>query len=90
MSKLSSPTNKRTTRDKTGAASVQDVVERRAPSNVTTDSEARRAMIAEAAYYRAERRGFAPGFEMDDWLQSESELAAHALQKTTHGGAELH
>jgi hypothetical protein len=23
----------------------------------------RRAMIAEAAYYRAERRGFSPGFE---------------------------
>jgi hypothetical protein len=34
-----------------------------------------RAMVAEAAYYRAERRGFAPGHELEDWLQAEAELA---------------
>ena len=28
----------------------------------------RRRLIALAAYYRAERRGFAPGCELDDWL----------------------
>ena len=32
--------------------------------------------IAEAAYYRAERRGFAPGQEMDDWLAAEAEISA--------------
>lgn len=31
-------------------------------------------MVAEAAYYRAERRGFAPGAEMDDWLAAEAEI----------------
>ena len=31
-------------------------------------------MIAEAAFYRAERRGFAPGCEIDDWLQAESDV----------------
>jgi hypothetical protein len=31
-------------------------------------------MIAVAAYYRAERRGFAPGGEVMDWLQAEAEL----------------
>lgn len=31
--------------------------------------------VAVAAYYHAERRGFAPGFELDDWLAAESELA---------------
>ena len=31
-------------------------------------------MVAEAAYYRAERRGFAPGNEMEDWLQAETEI----------------
>ena len=31
-------------------------------------------MIAEAAYYRAERRGFAAGNEMEDWLQAETEI----------------
>jgi hypothetical protein len=32
-------------------------------------------MVAEAAYYRAERRGFAPGSEMEDWLAAEEEIA---------------
>lgn len=38
------------------------------------DSEARRAMIADAAYYRAERRGFGHGGELDDWLEAEREV----------------
>ncbi len=37
--------------------------------------EERRQMIADAAYYRAERRGFAPGGEVDDWLAAEKEVA---------------
>lgn len=36
----------------------------------------RERMIAEAAYYRAERRGFAPGAEVDDWLAAEAEIEA--------------
>ena len=31
-------------------------------------------MIAQAAYYRAEKRGFTPGLEADDWLQAETEV----------------
>ena len=38
------------------------------------DSTARRQKIAEAAYYRAEGRGFAPGEEEADWLEAEKEL----------------
>ena len=34
----------------------------------------REQMIAEAAYYRAEQRGFAPGNEMSDWLQAEADV----------------
>lgn len=30
--------------------------------------------IAEAAYYRAERRGFAPGGETLDWFEAEAEI----------------
>jgi len=37
-------------------------------------SEDREARIAEAAYWRAERRGFAPGSELDDWLSAEKEI----------------
>lgn len=33
------------------------------------------AMVAEAAYYHAERRHFAPGRELDDWLQAEAEIS---------------
>lgn len=39
---------------------------------------ARRARIAIAAYYRAERRGFAPGREIEDWLEAERELDRRA------------
>ena len=31
-------------------------------------------MIAEAAYYRAERRGFEPGCELEDWCLAEVEI----------------
>ena len=37
-------------------------------------ADARRAMIAEAAYLRAEKRGFAPGQEDADWLAAEAEV----------------
>lgn len=36
----------------------------------------RETRIAAAAYARAERRGFAPGFELDDWLAAEREVDA--------------
>lgn len=39
------------------------------------DPAQRHAMIAEAAYYRAERRHFEPGHELDDWLQAEAEIS---------------
>ena len=38
------------------------------------DRSRREAMIAEAAYYCAERRGFAPGHELEDWLRAEGEI----------------
>ncbi|HUX83325.1 MAG TPA: DUF2934 domain-containing protein [Halothiobacillus sp.] len=31
--------------------------------------------IALAAYYKAEARGFAPGHELNDWLEAEQELS---------------
>lgn len=35
----------------------------------------REARIAEAAYFRAQKRGFEPGHELDDWLAAEAELS---------------
>ncbi|MEQ1802654.1 MAG: DUF2934 domain-containing protein [Gammaproteobacteria bacterium] len=36
--------------------------------------EDRYRMIAEAAYFRAERRGFVSGGELQDWLDAELEV----------------
>jgi hypothetical protein len=41
----------------------------------------REQMIAEAAYYRAERRGFASGNEMSDWLEAEADVE-HVLRNS--------
>jgi hypothetical protein len=38
------------------------------------DDEYRWDWIAENAYYRAERRGFEPGHEVEDWLAAEGDL----------------
>jgi Protein of unknown function (DUF2934) len=47
-----------------------------APTTAATpiDQDLRRALIAKAAFYRAERRGFAGGCETDDWLAAEVEV----------------
>ena len=58
-----------------GAPSAQ-----RAP----VSAEERRSMIAKAAYLRAERRGFVPGSETEDWLAAEVEV--DALLKIGPGG----
>jgi Trm5-related predicted tRNA methylase len=40
-----------------------------------TPSEDRYRLISEAAYRLAEKRGFAPGGELDDWLEAEREVS---------------
>jgi hypothetical protein len=45
--------------------------------------EQRAALIAEAAYFRAEKRGFAPGFETEDWLAAEAEVDARLLRSAS-------
>jgi hypothetical protein len=34
-----------------------------------------REMVAKNAYYRAEKRGFEDGYELDDWLEAEQEIS---------------
>ena len=46
------------------------------PVRTRVTPEARRTLIAENAYRRAERRGFEPGHENDDWLAAETEVDA--------------
>jgi len=42
--------------------------------------EQRLQMIAEAAYFIAEHRGFEPGHDMDDWIAAEGEVNAMLAQ----------
>ena len=44
--------------------------------------EERHQLIATAAYYRAEDRGFAPGAELQDWLEAEVEFESKAMKTT--------
>ncbi len=44
------------------------------PDPLTQMILARRERIRVAAYFNAERRGFVPGRELDDWLQAEQEI----------------
>jgi Protein of unknown function (DUF2934) len=46
--------------------------EQMAKAQVAAREAARQAEIAREAYFRAERRGFAPGYELDDWLAAEA------------------
>jgi hypothetical protein len=50
-------------------------VSRAALERISTPSE-RHDMIARAAYYRSQRRAFAPGHELDDWLAAERDVNA--------------
>ena len=56
---------------RTGAAKAGSV-----PRPIVVTDDLRQAMIAEAAYFHAERRGFAPGGEVQDWLSAEAEVDA--------------
>ena len=42
----------------------------------STSAKPRAARIAEIAYFKAEKRGFEPGHERDDWLAAEAEVDA--------------
>ena len=50
--------------------------------SMATDACPREQMIAEAAYFRAEQRGFTPGNEMSDWFQAEADVEG-LLQSNT-------
>lgn len=71
--------NSTTESNKTTAAKAADTAarpagRRRATLKVTaadTTPAERQQLIAEAAYYIAESRGFSPGNELEDWLQAE-------------------
>ena len=46
-----------------------------------------RSMIAERAYYKAEQRGFQPGYELVDWLEAEREQLESVSMQPKVGAA---
>ena len=54
--------------------SVAPITPSPTPTGNFIEPERRQAMIAEAAYFLAERRGFCPGSEFEDWLAAEREI----------------
>jgi len=72
------PTIKQNDRNTTGTskALARRTGSRTMPGDGQTrlTEDERRRMVAEAAYYRALRRGFSAGGEVDDWLAAEREI----------------
>lgn len=71
-------------------ASTQSSKKTRAPSasgqkKINLSPEQRYQMIAEAAYYRAERRGFIIGDTAQDWLDAEAEIDRILQQQLSQG-----
>jgi hypothetical protein len=63
-----------TTSTARGASKPVSKAAKRSKRATVIDPQRRRALIAEAAYLRAERRGFQPGHEEEDWLAAELEV----------------
>ncbi|MGZ0080535.1 DUF2934 domain-containing protein [Methylomonas sp. ZR1] len=77
------------TKSKSTAASkktAQAVAEQ--PNRPLVTPEERYRMIAEAAYYRAEKHGFAGGDMAEDWREAEAEIDC-LLQQTNQGNSIL-
>jgi hypothetical protein len=51
----------------------------RAPVRPKVSAEERARMVAEAAYFRAQRRGFRNGDPKRDWIEAEAEIDAMLL-----------
>jgi hypothetical protein len=58
-----------------------------ATPTTTADASQRRAMIADAAYFRSAQRGFSPGHEVEDWLEAEREICS-TLDGTRQGSGQ--
>ncbi|MDT8384734.1 MAG: DUF2934 domain-containing protein [Gammaproteobacteria bacterium] len=66
---MSKATHQGTAKMSAGKAVATEIMQ-----NTETRTRRYNDRVAEAAYFRAEKRGFAPGHEMQDWLEAESEI----------------
>jgi hypothetical protein len=68
------PAPPRKTPSKTPGKPAQPAAPQAFQARADISADELRKLIAEAAYYRAKKRGFAPGHEEEDWIQAEAEV----------------
>jgi hypothetical protein len=86
------PREKNPTSPSPGKAAPRKTVTRKKPAAGIAgfvDPGQRTALISKAAYFRAQRRGFAPGHEMEDWLAAEAEVDSQLLRGAPLSGNPL-
>lgn len=54
-----------------GSPKINAIRKSSAKRKVVVSNKSRQEMVAEAAYFLAEKRGFAPGDEHRDWIEAE-------------------
>jgi hypothetical protein len=62
-----------------GVFMVLESAQTQVSSSGRIDPELRRQLVAAEAYFRAERRGFAAGSELDDWVAAEAAVDSRLL-----------
>jgi hypothetical protein len=88
VTKRASPGKKATKRTATAAPALTDssvMVVLESAQSITTgpksiDPDVRRQLVAAEAYFRAERRGFSAGHELEDWVAAEAAVDSQFQQ----------
>jgi hypothetical protein len=57
------------------AATTENLPQQQAPEITEEPNPSSTPQIAELAYFKAESRGFVPGYELIDWLEAGQELS---------------
>jgi hypothetical protein len=70
-------------------ARSEAAVARPAATDVTSRAADQESMVATAAYFLAEKRGFQAGHEIDDWLAAEAAISAMKLPSTVTSGQSI-
>jgi hypothetical protein len=81
---------KKTTKRKTATAAseltdgavmeVLEAAQSEMAASMSIDPDVRRQLVAAEAYFRAERRGFAGGNELEDWVAAERAVDSRLAQ----------
>ncbi|MEW5943905.1 MAG: DUF2934 domain-containing protein [Pseudomonadota bacterium] len=72
--KTAAPAAAKVTASKSTAAPKKSASAKKGNGHTTVSPEQRYRMICDAAYFRAERRGFVGGNPAQDWLEAEAEI----------------